>query len=56
MLAVLAVLHKPLVLWAFDPTGAEALGYRVVLLDLVLNAAIALVVVAAAAIGRHGPA
>jgi ABC-type Mn2+/Zn2+ transport system permease subunit len=48
VLAVLAVLHKPLVLWAFDPTGAEALGYRVVLLDLALNAAIALVVVAAA--------
>jgi manganese/iron transport system permease protein len=47
VLVVLAVLHKELVLRAFDPAGAEAMGYRAVLLDLVLNLVIALVVVAA---------
>jgi manganese/iron transport system permease protein len=47
VLGVLAVLHKELVFRAFDPMGAEALGYRAAVLDLVLNALIALVVVAA---------
>jgi manganese/iron transport system permease protein len=46
VLAVLAVCHKELVFLAFDPAGAEALGYRAVVLDLVLNAVVALVVVA----------
>jgi manganese/iron transport system permease protein len=48
VLAVLALLHKELVLRAFDPPAAAALGYRIWLLDLALNLAIALVVVAAA--------
>lgn len=43
----LAVLGKELLLRAFDPAGAAALGYRVALLDLVLNLVVALVVVAA---------
>jgi manganese/iron transport system permease protein len=47
VLGVLAALHKELVFRAFDPTGSEALGYRAVVLDLVLNALVALVVVAA---------
>jgi manganese/iron transport system permease protein len=47
VLAVLAALHKELVLRAFDPAGAAAMGYRTVVLDLVLNVLIALVVVAA---------
>jgi manganese/iron transport system permease protein len=47
VLLTLALLGKELVLRAFDPGGAAALGYRVVLLDLVLNLAVALVVVAA---------
>ena len=47
VLLVLGLLGKELVLRAFDPAGAEARGYRVVLLDLVLNLAVALVVVAA---------
>jgi manganese/iron transport system permease protein len=44
---VLAVLHKELVLRAFDPEGAAAMGYPTGRLDLVLNLLIALVVVAA---------
>jgi manganese/iron transport system permease protein len=44
---VLAVLHKELVLRAFDPEAAAAMGYRTGALDLVLNLLIALVVVAA---------
>jgi manganese/iron transport system permease protein len=44
---VLAVLHKELVLRAFDPEAAAAMGYRIRRLDLVLNLVIALVVVAA---------
>ena len=44
---VLAVLHKELVLRAFDPEAAAAMGYRTGRLDLVLNLLIALVVVAA---------
>jgi manganese/iron transport system permease protein len=47
VLATLALLHKELVLRAFDPDGATALGYSTVLLDLALNLCIALVVVAA---------
>jgi len=47
VLLALALLGKELVLRAFDPAGAAARGYRVVLLDLVLNLAVALVVVAA---------
>jgi manganese/iron transport system permease protein len=47
VLGVLAVLHKELVFRAFDPMGAEALGYRAAVLDLVVNAVVALVVVAA---------
>lgn len=43
----LAVLHKELVLRAFDPEAAAAMGYRTRALDLVLNLLIALVVVAA---------
>jgi manganese/iron transport system permease protein len=45
--ATLAVLHKELVLRAFDPEAAAAMGYRTRVLDLVLNLLIALVVVAA---------
>jgi manganese/iron transport system permease protein len=41
------VLHKELVLRAFDPEAAAAMGYRTRRLDLVLNLLIALVVVAA---------
>lgn len=47
VLLVLGLVGKELLLRAFDPAGAEARGYRVVLLDLVLNLAVALVVVAA---------
>jgi manganese/iron transport system permease protein len=47
VLLVLGALGKELLLRAFDPAGAEARGYRVVVLDLVLNLAVALVVVAA---------
>lgn len=46
-LVVLALIHKELLLRAFDPEGARAAGYPVWLLDLVLNLVIALVVVAA---------
>ncbi|HEX3201066.1 MAG TPA: metal ABC transporter permease, partial [Actinomycetes bacterium] len=44
---VLALLHKELVLRAFDPEATAAMGYRTRALDLVLNLLIALVVVAA---------
>lgn len=46
VLVTLALAHKELVLRAFDTVAAEAMGYRVFLLDLVLNALVALVVVA----------
>lgn len=46
VLAALAVTHKELVLRAFDMVTAEAMGYRVAVVDLVLNAVVALVVVA----------
>lgn len=48
VLAVLAAFAKELQLRAFDPEGTAALGYRVAVLDLILNTTIALVVVAAA--------
>jgi manganese/iron transport system permease protein len=44
--ATLWALRKELVLRAFDPDGAAAMGYRTAALDLVLNLMIALVVVA----------
>jgi manganese/iron transport system permease protein len=47
VLVVLVALRKELVLRAFDPQAAAAMGYRVDLLDLVLNVLIAMVVVAA---------
>lgn len=47
VLAVLAALHKELVLAAFDPLAARAMGYRTVVLDVVLNVLVALTVVAA---------
>jgi manganese/iron transport system permease protein len=47
VLTVLGLLAKELVLRAFDPVGSEAMGYRAVWLDLVLNLCVALVVVAA---------
>lgn len=46
VLATLGVTHKELVLRAFDTVTAEAMGYRVAVVDLVLNAVVALVVVA----------
>jgi manganese/iron transport system permease protein len=45
VLALLALLHKELVLSAFDRGAAEALGYRVVVLDLVVLVAIEITVV-----------
>ena len=47
VLLLLGLLGKELLFRAFDPPGAEARGYRVLVLDLVLNLAVALVVVAA---------
>jgi manganese/iron transport system permease protein len=47
VLVVLALLHKELVLGAFDPGALEALGYSKVLLDVVLVAAVAITVVTA---------
>lgn len=47
VLLTLAALRKELLLRAFDPDGAAAMGYRLAVLDTVLNACIALVVVAA---------
>ena len=47
VLATLVALRKELLLRAFDPDGAAAMGYRTDVLDLVLNVLIALVVVAA---------
>lgn len=44
---VLAIVGKELVFRAFDGEGARAAGYRVGVLDLVLNVMVALVVVAA---------
>jgi manganese/iron transport system permease protein len=47
VLLLLGLLGKELLFRAFDPAGAEASGYRVLALDLALNLAVALVVVAA---------
>lgn len=47
VLTVLALLHKELILRAFDPVASEALGYRPLWLDLLLSQVVALVVVAA---------
>lgn len=47
LLGVLALLHKELVLGAFDPAGFAAMGYRVLVLDLVLLVVIELTVVTA---------
>jgi len=47
VVAVLGMLGKELLLRAFDPGGAAAMGYRLALLDLALNVLVALVVVAA---------
>jgi manganese/iron transport system permease protein len=47
VLLTLAAVGKELVFRAFDPAGAAARGYRVVVLDLALNLVVALVVVAA---------
>ncbi len=47
VLAAFAALRKELLLRAFDPEGAAAMGYRTVVLDLALNLLVALVVVAA---------
>lgn len=47
VLTTLVALRKELLLRAFDPDGAAAMGYRVDILDLVLNVLVALVVVAA---------
>jgi manganese/iron transport system permease protein len=45
--AMLVALHKELVLRAFDPSHAEASGYRIARLDFVLDVCVALVVVVA---------
>jgi manganese/iron transport system permease protein len=46
-LAVLLAVHKELMLRAFDPAAADAMGYPVRRLDLVLDLVVALAVVAA---------
>jgi manganese/iron transport system permease protein len=48
VVGVLLALHKELVLRAFDPEGATALGYPGGALDLLVNVLVVLVVVAAA--------
>ena len=47
VLAVLGVLHKELVLGAFDRGGAQALGYRAWVLDAVVLVAVTLTMVTA---------
>jgi manganese/iron transport system permease protein len=47
VIGVLVLLHKELVMRAFDPTGSAALGYSPFLLDLVVNMAVMLTIVAA---------
>jgi manganese/iron transport system permease protein len=46
-LGILVAIRKELLLRAFDPTGAEAMGYSLLRIDLVVNLVVALVVVAA---------
>jgi manganese/iron transport system permease protein len=48
VVAVLALIGKELVFRSFDPEAFRALGYRMLLLDAVANALVALVIVAAA--------
>jgi manganese/iron transport system permease protein len=48
VLVVLALIGKELVFRSFDPEAFRALGYRVLLLDAITNALVALVIVAAA--------
>lgn len=47
-LLLLAASAKELIMRAFDPDGARALGYPIAALDLLLNVCVAMVVVAAA--------
>jgi len=47
VLLALGLAYKELLLRAFDPVAAAAMGYRTALLDLLVNACVALVVVAA---------
>jgi manganese/iron transport system permease protein len=47
VIAALVLLHKELVLRAFDPTSSAALGYSPFVLDLVVNLAVMLTIVAA---------
>jgi len=47
VIVVLVALHKELVLRAFDATGSAALGYSPLMLDLVVNLAVMLTIVAA---------
>jgi len=47
VIATLLLLHKELVMRAFDPTGSAALGYSAFVLDLVVNLAVMLTIVAA---------
>ena len=47
VIGVLLLLHKELVMRAFDPTGSAALGYSPFVLDLVVNLAVMLTIVAA---------
>lgn len=47
VIGVLVLLHKELVMRAFDPTGSAALGYSPFVLDLVVNLAVMLTIVAA---------
>ena len=52
VLVIVALAHRQLVIVAFDRAHAETLGYRVIVLDLLLNAAVAcMVVVAVRAVG-----
>jgi manganese/iron transport system permease protein len=47
VIGAVALLRRPLLLRTFDVEGAQAAGYRITLLDLAVNALIALVIVAA---------
>ena len=45
-IVAIAIVHKELVLRAFDPAGAEAMGYPLTRLDLLLDVVVALAVIA----------
>ena len=47
VLGILALMYKELLLRSFDEVGAEAMGYSLLRIDLVVNILVALVVVAA---------